>query len=111
MLLALDLVEHVAPNKHALLLLIPRGSLLLELSDVQRVLAGFDEAALLYRWKHPDPEIDMLAQRMLKLAALPGSRRDIFRKMWELNAEQPLPDDFDLMPRATIPYMDEPWYC
>jgi hypothetical protein len=31
--------------------------------------------------------------------------------MWELVADHPLPDNFDLMPRATIPYMDEPWYC
>jgi radical SAM superfamily enzyme YgiQ (UPF0313 family) len=111
LLVELDLVEHVAPIQLALRLLIPRGSLLLELSDVQRVVAGYDEAALLYRWKHPDPEVDLLAERALKLAALEGSRRDIFRKMWALATDEPLPDDFDLMPRATIPYMDEPWYC
>src|SRR3984893_1517288 len=111
LLLELDLVEHVAPIQLALRLLIPAGSPLLELKDIQQVLAGFDETALLYRWKHPDPDIDMLAERALKLVALPGSRRDIFRKMWELTADQALPDDFDLMPRATIPYMDEPWYC
>jgi len=111
LLLELKLVEHVAPIQLALRLLIPQGSPLLELSDVQRVVAGFDEAALLYRWKHPDPEIDMLAERALKLAALAESRRDIFRKMWSLAADEPLPEDFDLMPRATIPYMDEPWYC
>jgi len=111
LLLELDLVEHVAPIQLALRLLIPQGSLLLELRDVQRVVAGYDEAALLYRWKHPDPEVDMLAERALKLAALEGSRRDIFRKMWALAADEPLPDEFDLMPRATIPYMDEPWYC
>jgi hypothetical protein len=23
----------------------------------------------------------------------------------------PLPENFDLMPRASIPYLDEPWYC
>ena len=111
LLLELDLVEHVAPIQLALRLLITQGSPLLELSDIQRVLTGFDEAALLYRWKHPDPEIDTLAEGALKLAALAESRRDIFRKMWELAADRPLPDDFDLMPRATIPYMDEPWYC
>jgi radical SAM superfamily enzyme YgiQ (UPF0313 family) len=111
LLLELDFVEHVAPIQLALRLLIPQQSPLLELSDVQRVVAGFDDAALLYRWKHPDPEIDMLAERALKLAALADSRRDIFRKMWALAADEALPDDFDLMPRATIPYMDEPWYC
>jgi radical SAM superfamily enzyme YgiQ (UPF0313 family) len=107
----LDLVEHVAPIQLALRLLIPRGSLLLELEDVQSVITGFDEPALLYRWKHPDPQVDALASDALKLASLEGSRREIFRKLWDLAAEQPLPDNFDLMPRATIPYMDEPWYC
>ena len=111
LLVALDLVEHVSPIQLALRLLIPHGSRLLELDDVQAVVSGFDEAALLYRWKHPDPEVDALAEKALKVAALKGSRREIFRKIWDLAANQPLPDDFDLMPRATIPYLDEPWYC
>jgi radical SAM superfamily enzyme YgiQ (UPF0313 family) len=108
----LGLVEHVAPIQLALRLLIPRGSLLLELPDVQSVITGFDEPALLYRWKHPDPDVDALAGEALKLASLEGSRREIFRKLWNLaTSSRPLPEDFDLMPRATIPYMDEPWYC
>jgi len=111
LLVELDLVEHVAPIQLALRLLIPRGSPLLELSEIQAVVTGFDEAALLYRWKHPDPEIDALAERALKLASGRGSRREIFREMWSLASSRPLPDNFDLMPRATIPYMDEPWYC
>ena len=52
-------------------------------ATIQAVVTGFDEAALLYRWKHPDPEIDELAEQALKLAARDGSRREIFRKMWE----------------------------
>jgi radical SAM superfamily enzyme YgiQ (UPF0313 family) len=111
LLVELDLVEHVAPIQLALRLLIPPGSRLLELEDVQSVVTGFDEAALLHRWKHPDPEVDMAASEALNLAALKGSRREIFGKMWDLVADRPLPVDFDLMPRATIPYMDEPWYC
>jgi radical SAM superfamily enzyme YgiQ (UPF0313 family) len=109
-LVELDLIDHVAPIQLALRLLIPRGSRLLELDDVQSVITGFDEPALLYRWKHPDAQMDGLASEALKLAALDGSRREIFRKLWELVAD-PLPEDLDLMPRATIPYMDEPWFC
>ena len=110
-LVDLDLVEHIAPIQLALRLLIPRGSLLLELPEIQAVIAGFDEPALLYRWKHPDPRVDALAVEAMKLAALEGSRREIFRKLWDLAADRPLAEDFDLMPRATIPYLDEPWYC
>jgi radical SAM superfamily enzyme YgiQ (UPF0313 family) len=110
-LVELDLTENVAPIQLALRLLIPNGSHLLELADVKAVITGFDEPALLHRWKHPDPCVDALADQALKQAAQKGSRREIFLKLWNLVADRPLPDDFDLMPRATIPYMDEPWYC
>jgi radical SAM superfamily enzyme YgiQ (UPF0313 family) len=112
LLVELNLVEHVAPVQLALRLLIPRGSRLLELDDVQSVITGFDEPALLYRWKHPDREVDTLAGEALKLAAVEGTRREVFHKLWDLAApDRMLPENFDLMPRATIPYMDEPWYC
>jgi radical SAM superfamily enzyme YgiQ (UPF0313 family) len=110
-LVDLDLVENVAPIQLALRLLIPRGSLLLDLDEIQSVMAGFDEPALLYRWKHPDTAMDALAEQALKLAAKKSPRREIFRQLWNLVADRPLPENFDLMPRATIPYMDEPWYC
>jgi radical SAM superfamily enzyme YgiQ (UPF0313 family) len=110
-LVELDLVENVAPIQLALRLLIPRGSRLLDLDEIQSVITGFDEPALLYRWKHPDAAMDKLAEQALMLAAKKSPRREIFRQMWNLVAEKPLPENFDLMPRATIPYMDEPWYC
>ena len=40
-----------------------------------------------------------------------GQRRDTFRQIWEAAHGRTIPEPFDLMPRATIPYMDEPWYC
>ncbi|HYL35838.1 MAG TPA: CUAEP/CCAEP-tail radical SAM protein, partial [Bryobacteraceae bacterium] len=110
-LIELDLVENVAPIQLALRLLIPNGSCLLELADVRAAITGFDEPALLHRWQHPDPHVDALAEQALKLAALKGPRREIFSRMWALASDSPLPENFDLMPRATIPYMDEPWYC
>jgi radical SAM superfamily enzyme YgiQ (UPF0313 family) len=110
-LVDLNLLENVAPIQLALRLLIPRGSRLLELEEIQSVITGFDEPALLYRWKHPDPALDALAERALKLAAKKSPRREIFRQMWDLVEDRLLPENFDLMPRATIPYMDEPWYC
>jgi hypothetical protein len=110
-LLELDLVENVAPVQLALRLLIPHGSLLLELEEIRSLTTGFDEAALLHRWNHPDPDIDGLAQKVLKVAPRKGSRYEIFARLRALVDYRPLPEDFGLMPRATIPYMDEPWYC
>jgi len=37
-------------------------------------------------------------------------RRAIFAEVWELANERPI-EDFDLLPRAAVPYLDEPWYC
>lgn len=111
LLLKLDLVENVAPIQLALRLLIPANSRLLELDDIRRAVTGFDEPALLHRWRHPDPFLDALAERALLLAARPGTRREIFREFWNLAGDTALPENFDLMPRASIPYMNEPWYC
>jgi radical SAM superfamily enzyme YgiQ (UPF0313 family) len=106
-----DLIDNVAPIQLALRLLIPNGSRLLELDDVRSTITGFDEPALLHRWNHPNPQMDTLAGLALKLAAGRGTRREIFQKLWNLVSDEALPENFDLMPRATIPYMDEPWYC
>jgi radical SAM superfamily enzyme YgiQ (UPF0313 family) len=116
LLVELDLVEHVAPVQLALRLLIPRGSLLLELDDVQAVVRAFDEPALLYRWQHADPEVDALASQALRIAAAHGSqsggrRSEIFGHLWNLVSERPLFEDLDLLPRTAIPYLDEPWFC
>jgi radical SAM superfamily enzyme YgiQ (UPF0313 family) len=110
-LMELELIEHVAPVQLALRLLIPRGSLLLELEDIQAVIRTFDEPALLYRWQHADPEVDVLAAQALRIAASRGSRREVFGCLWNLVGNRPLPEDFYLSSHAAIPYMDEPWFC
>ena len=110
-LLDLDLVDHVAPVQLALRLLIPRGSHLLELEDVQAVVRGFDEPALLYRWQHSDPEMDTLAGEALRVAASHGSRREIFGCLWNLVSQRAVPQNFYQSRESAIPHLDEPWYC
>jgi radical SAM superfamily enzyme YgiQ (UPF0313 family) len=109
------LVDHVAPIQLALRLLIPSGSLLLELEDIRKVTGEFDPAALIYRWKHPDPAVDTLASAVLSTVneaqRSKEPRRETFRRIRELANERPVPDNFDLLPRTVIPYMDEPWFC
>jgi radical SAM superfamily enzyme YgiQ (UPF0313 family) len=105
----LELIENVSPVQLALRLLIPANSRLLELKDVP--LAGFDQAALLWRWQHPNPQVDAMAARALQIAGSPGSRRELFAKFWELAQGTPWQTPLDLVARATIPFLDEPWYC
>ena len=105
----LDLIENVSPVQLALRLLIPSGSRLLELKDIP--LTDFDECALLWRWRHSDPQVDRVAERALKIAAMPGSRRELFGRFWQLAEGRPWQSPPDLVARATIPFLDEPWYC
>ncbi len=105
----------IAPVQLALRLLIPEGSRMLELSDVLDTVDHFDSQALVYRWRHRDPEVDALSSRLLKLVDKlqkgNATRQEIFAAVWQEASGAAPPEVYSLMPRATVPYLDEPWYC
>ncbi len=102
----LGLIENVAPVQWAIRLLVPAGSLLLPYLETQ----AFDEQRLVYPWVHPDVEMDRLALTVSKIVATDrGRRREVFERVWEAACEKPL--DFLIPGRATVPYLNEPWYC
>ena len=123
MLRANDLIENVEPIQLAIRLLIPAGSRLLELAEIREHVAPFDEAAMVYPWKHADPRVDSLCEKLQSIVhageKLGRSRSRTFDRIEEaarhsvgmcgaaaLGREQPV-----LAARATIPYLTEPWYC
>jgi len=121
----LDLVDNVAQIQLAIRLLIPRGSRLLELTEVKEIIGEFDEAALYYPWRHPDPRVDELHQAVLdrvqRGAEAGASRRTVFTEIRAL-VRDALPADSPLraalsaaltapaLPR-NVPAMTEAWYC
>ena len=113
----LDLVEHVAPIQLAIRLLIPRGSRLLELADVQSLIAPFDPATLTYRWSHPDRRVDRLQRDVSALVGvkLTEDRRAMFEAISTLAHERAgrarMLHTSPARDRATVPYLNEPWYC
>ncbi len=120
----LDLVRHVSPIQYAIRLLLPAGSRLLELFEVQRLVGGFDEAGLCYRWSNPDPRVDQLYADVLRVVkenrADGESRRDVFDEIWRLaqeghnagvSATLKALGRADPPPRELIPYLSEPWFC
>jgi radical SAM superfamily enzyme YgiQ (UPF0313 family) len=118
----LGLIENVAAVQLAIRLLIPAGSRLLEISEVQRILGPFDQAALSYRWNHPDPRVDALQReverRVQALTAAGHGRHSVFENIRCLAAEFVGAADLSRLPpmtptpsRATVPYLTEPWYC
>ena len=114
-LLDLDLVEQVAPVQFAIRLLLPEGSLLLELPEVRAMIEPFDPRSLCYRWRNADPCLDALCQSIQEAVKRAErrrqSRREIFQKVWELAEAGEFPVDAPMVSRATIPYLTEPWYC
>jgi hypothetical protein len=116
----LNLVDTVAPIQLAIRLLIPEGSRLLELNDLRGRIGSFDPVNLTYPWRHPDPEVDRLHMEVSKLVGvkLTRSRREVFKAVGELafvRADLPMPSALANLdaapPRATVPYLNEPWYC
>ena len=107
----LDLVQSVAPIQLAIRLLIPSGSKLLDLPDLGPV--QFEPESLQYVWKHPDPAMDELCRDLQKIVRAgdkrKASREEIFREIWQRAFGEP--PDFHLPARATVPYLNEPWYC
>jgi radical SAM superfamily enzyme YgiQ (UPF0313 family) len=114
-LIDLDLVEQIAPVQLAIRLLLPEGSLLLELPEIRAMIEPFDARSLCYRWPNADTRIDTLCaaiQETVKRAErLRESRWEIFRKIWDLAEGGEFPVDAPMVSRATIPYLTEPWYC
>lgn len=115
----LDLIASVAPVQYAIRLLIPSGSRLLELPETQRLIGEFDEAALCYRWSHPDPRMDKLhdeVSQYVQVAQASASRTNVFAGVLAraLAAagrieEMPTIDEPVVLPH--VPRIDEPWYC
>ena len=113
-LAALGLAERVAPIQLAIRLLIPEGSLMLELPEVRGRIEPFDARGLCYPWRHEDPLVDELGaavqQTIKREERRKTPRAEVFRQIWDLAGAGKFPD-IPLADRATIPYLTEPWYC
>jgi len=122
---ALDLTDHVSPIQLAIRLLVPQGSRLLELDEMRAHLGAFDPDTLTYHWTHPDPRVDALQRDVMARVGtrLTSDRQLLFDEIRALAHERagipypalrPGPGQADTRParaRATVPYLNEPWYC
>lgn len=116
----LELANAVAPIQLGIRLLIPAGSRLLELQDIQRIIGAFDESALVYPWRHPDRRVDALCEEIQEIVMssekLKRGRVATFECIWKATKEAAgQATELDAMPvlaaRAAVPYLNEPWYC
>jgi len=112
----LDLVDHVAPIQLAIRLLVPEGSRLLTLDDMRSCISGFDPGTLTHRWSHPDPRVDELHREVtavvgMKLSANRRAAFDMISTVAHARAGISRPASRPRRDRATVPYLNEPWYC
>ena len=114
-LVDLELVDQVAPVQLAIRLLLPEGSLLLQLPEIRATIEPFDVRGLCYRWQNADARLDALCASIQESIKRDERHRkgrwEIFRKVWALAEAGEFPVDVPMMSRATIPYLTEPWYC
>ena len=113
----LDMVDSVAPIQLALRLLVPEGSRVLELAELEGRLRPFDAERLVHPWVHADPRVDALSDQLGQLIGrkLTAPRGALFNEVWELahdHAGLVAPPRADVpLGRAEVPYLNEPWYC
>lgn len=117
LLAEVDLVNNIASMQLAIRLLIPAGSRLLEIQPIPGLVDKVDEEQLGYVWQHPDKRVDLLQQKLMELLQDGTlSRNAFFTAAWDavnepLEDKLPLPELLQERHRATVPYLNEPWYC
>ena len=110
------MIGHVAPIQLAIRLLVPHGSLMLQLEDVRRVVGPFDPRSMTYPWAHSDRRVDALHRDVAALVGsrLTAARHQLFDAVSDLAHVRAGAVRAHPQPRrhrATVPYLNEPWYC
>jgi radical SAM superfamily enzyme YgiQ (UPF0313 family) len=107
------LVANVDPVQYTIRLLVPRGSLLLRLPEMQEIVGDYDAERGAYPWRAADPSLDAL---QASLAALVEDRlaagapiHEIFTAVCDACDVDPGPIDSSATDR--VPRLTEPWFC
>jgi hypothetical protein len=113
-----ELAENVASIQLGIRLLIPKGSRLLELDEVSRLVGVFDAESLVYPWKNADARLDALSHAVQAIASdahkNKQSRSAAFERIWNAAhaaAGRPAPKLELTAGGRGVPFLTEPWYC
>ncbi|HDL42163.1 MAG TPA: radical SAM protein, partial [Actinobacteria bacterium] len=114
-----DLIDSTDPVQLGIRLLIPEGSLILQIPEMEPYLGSYDPEALSYMWKAADPEMDRLATNLVDIAEVGATNgevvADTFLKQWLAVVAgsdfEPPPDAIDQGATTGRPKLTEPWFC
>jgi radical SAM superfamily enzyme YgiQ (UPF0313 family) len=115
------LVEHVDPVHFSIRLLIPPGSALLASPEEKPWLGELDAAAYTYRWRHPDPRMDLLHREIAELVERAQvARQDPLETFFQIKALalQTCGQEVDVSSEVeqygkhkVLPHLSESWFC
>jgi radical SAM superfamily enzyme YgiQ (UPF0313 family) len=113
------LVDHVDPVQYGIRLLVPPGSLLLELPAMTPHLGGLVPGGFHHRWTHPDPRVDRLAEAVAAAVTAAAEHEedagltfDRVRGLAAVAAGVGAPPSLALAEgRPRPPRLTEPWFC
>jgi len=113
------LVDHVDPVQYGIRLLVPPGSLLLELPAMTPHVGGLVPGGFHHRWTHPDPRVDRLAEAVAAAVTAAAEREedagltfDRVRLLAAAAAGVGAPPSVALAKgRPRPPRLTEPWFC
>ena len=103
-----DLLGSTDPVQMSIRLLLPEGSLLLDLAETQASIQGYDPKSLSYLWSG-DSRLEELQVRLAAIAESSGGTPWIaLSEMWRLvKGAVPLPPE----PSHLAPRLTEAWFC
>jgi radical SAM superfamily enzyme YgiQ (UPF0313 family) len=112
------LIGNVDPIQLAIRLLVPAGSALLGTPQFEPHRQDWDEAALSWRWVHPDPAMDALQREVMALVEAASTARapaeQTFAAIREAAcraAGRPFMPHPAASAPTSVPRLTEPWFC
>ena len=115
-----DLVYHLDPVQYSIRLLLPPGSWLLDIPEIQPHLGSLVQEDCVYTWQHPDPRVDMLQRQVARVAEEAANSGEdpatTFYRIKELTVVAIFGRSTVAQPRyrrrsVRPPHLTEAWFC
>ena len=115
-----DLVYQLDPVQYSIRLLLPPGSWLLDIPEIQPHLGSLVQEDFVYSWQHEDPRVDMLQRQVARIAEEAASSVEdpatTFNRIKELTLTTIFGQKAVAQPRhrrrsVRSPHLTEAWFC
>jgi len=115
-----DLVYHLDPVQYSIRLLLPPGSWLLDIPEIQPHVGSLVQEDFVYTWRHPDSRVDILQRQVARVAEEAASSgadpATTFNRIKELTLSTISGQPTAARPRyrrrrVRPPHLTEAWFC